>query len=152
MAEAATKASKPSMAPRSESPVTTRMREQPKKLPEAHFQFKNKAQGLFTVILPKTDMTFEDVMRPDFWAQVASKMVHNPAIAGEDYRGSEITVFGAKREWKAELTITAIRADAMDMVCTGPQIDPNTGKCCPVDLKTGKPYTSKKSTDSAKAA
>lgn len=138
MAETAT-ASKPSMAPRTASSVTTRMRDQPKRLPESHFQFKNKAQGLFTVFLPKIDMSFEDVLRPDFWAQVASKLAYNPVVGGgEDYSGSEITVFGPERAWKADLTIIAIRADAMDVVCTGPQIDPETGRCCPVDLREGR--------------
>jgi hypothetical protein len=98
-------------------------------------------------ILPVTagaDWTFEDVMKPEAWANVARKVARDALNTRRDKLGSVIHVHSATQAFFAELYINAVVFDKMNnpcglkVSCIGPSIDLTTGEARPIDLVTGK--------------
>ena len=118
-----------------------------------------KPVGHFTdpyqAMLP-SEWDFEDVLNPDFWGFVAPSMQANVASGNlHDRLGTVVEILTKDHTLFAQVYITGLRrnsqgqADGAYVVCIGPAIDPETGKACPVDLKTGQVWKSRKA---AKAA
>lgn len=109
-------------------------------------------------ILPVTagaDWTFEDVMKPEAWANVARKVARDALNTRRDKLGSIIHVHSATQAFFAELYINAVVFDNMNnpcglkVSCIGPSIDIETGEARPIDMKTGKALKASAEADKA---
>jgi hypothetical protein len=112
--------------------------------PEGHFSLPQRAQ------MP-LGWDFEDALNPDFWAFVAHRMqAQANAAAKSTVAGAEIRLVADDLAFCADIMVLDIRknmhgqADGLYVSCIGPSVDPATGKACPVDVKTGLPWTGRK--------
>lgn len=113
--------------------------------PEGHFSLPQRGQ------VP-AGWDFEDCLNPDFWAFIGHRMASQAAAASAKagIEGAEIRLVADDLAWCADVMVTGVRRNALGQVdglyvqCIGPSFDPAAGKACPVDVKTGMPWKSRK--------
>ena len=143
MATAAT-ATKPVPPPAAASPAAkplkTLREALPKKFGPSSLYPLGQDYEILAVTVPD-DWSFEEVMKPIAWGNVARIVARNPLSQSRDKVGSLIYASGS--QFSAWLRINAVKFDGMggacglDVICIGPTVDLKTGKACPVDVKTG---------------
>jgi hypothetical protein len=120
--------------------------------PTGHFSEDHQA------MLP-AEWDFSDALDPDFWCFVAPSMQANASVTGlQDRLGTVIEIITKDHAFYGRVYVKGLKrnaqgqADGLYVECIGPQINPDTGKMCPVDLATGGPWKGRKPAADAKAA
>ena len=100
----------------------------------------------------KPDWDVSDALNPDFWSGVASFFQANPSAGiSKDRLGTVVELIPEDHAFYAKVCVVGFRknsqgvADGLYVTCIGPQCDPETGKMCGVDLKTGLPWKGRSS-------
>lgn len=84
---------------------------------------------------------FEEVFKPGYWANVFQLLARKESIGQADRTGAVIDVGTEDHAFYAQLYVRAVTASGLIVQCVGPNVDPKTGRSCPTDLSTGKPWT-----------
>ena len=111
--------------------------------PEGHFSLPQRAQ------VP-LGWDYEDALNPDFWVFVAHRLAAMAKAANGNVAGAEIKMVADDLSFCADMMVTGVRynglnqPDGLFVQCIGPCYDPETDACCPVDVKTGKRWTGRK--------
>ena len=141
----AAKATKAAAAPKAEP----KLREvQPKKFPPSMLYPIGQDYEILNVTAD-ADWTLEDLLAPIAWTNVCKKVARDPLNTRRDMLGSAIHVHTSDKSFFAILIINGVVFDNMnnpyglDVQCIGPSIDPKTGRACPVNVKTGMPWSGK---------
>lgn len=87
---------------------------------------------------------FADVLNPEAWSSIAPGLQAS-AVNGvlTDRLGTTFDVYVEDNAFYGQIIVHGLRrnkegnADALYVTCIGPLTDPETGKGCPVDVKTG---------------
>lgn len=87
---------------------------------------------------------FADVLDPSFWSHIARDLQANVhASILHDRLGTKIDISTEDHAFFGQVKVVGLRrnkenvADGAYVVCVGPGWDHETGKCAPIDLKTG---------------
>jgi hypothetical protein len=100
------------------------------------FQGSEYARASFDHVM-QAGVPFEEVYKPGYWANISSKLARNLVVGQGDRTGAFIEVGTEDHAFYARLYVRAVLEAGLIVQCAGPQIDPKTGKSCPVDLSTG---------------
>jgi hypothetical protein len=130
-------------APAPAAPAQTLREVQIRKLPMERFKpvghYNDPQQAML-----KAEWDFEDVLNPYFWSFVAPSMQANiSASIMQDKLGTLIHIHTEDHAFYGVVLVHGLhrnsqgQADALAVTCIGPVYDPETGKCHPVDVKTG---------------
>lgn len=124
-------------------PIMPRRENQPKKfVPSSLYQIGH-GYAHMAITAPK-GWDFADVMKPIAWANVAARVAKGALGSDKDMVGSTIEVHAEDNAYQATVRVMEVQRDqykspnGLKVICIGPQIDPETGKCCPVDLREGR--------------
>lgn len=113
----------------------------PRRAREGEIELAEYKRALMRYRMP-VGHTFEDLLKPDYWALVAHRFQGDKRSKAPDYAGSIIEVWSAEPDgFLAHLFVVAVRDQALSVICIGPQKDSKTGLACPIDLTTGGPYS-----------
>ena len=102
---------------------------------------------ILTICVP-AGWTFEDVLNPVAWSGVVGQISANAARTQIDRVGSLIYVTGP--DFVSWLHINRIVRDSLnnpcglEVICMGPAVDVKTGVPCPLNIRTGQPWTDAK--------
>lgn len=121
-------------------PDSNALRTQPVTLKPGDFEESAYAYADCSARVP-AGMPFEEVFRPGFWTNVVHLFQKNVAAGTPDRSGAIIHVRTEDHAYYAKLYVRAVLARGLIVQCVGPAIDQKTGRSCPVDLATGKPWT-----------
>ena len=98
-------------------------------------------------IMVPADWDMDDILKPECWAFIAPSLQSNPsASVMHDRLGTILHVHTEDHAFYAILYVHKLQRDAQgqanaaEMTCIGPAVDPETGKACAVDVKTGMPW------------
>lgn len=153
--EGAPKSATPAVAPVAAvaKPAQTLRSVQTARVPADRF----KPCGHFTEdrqVMMRPDWDFADVLNPDFWSIVAPSMQANASLgARHDHVGNVIEILSPDHAYYGRVYVKGLKknsqgvADGLFVECIGPSFDPETGKMCPVDLKTGLPWKGRKTVE-----
>jgi hypothetical protein len=125
---------------------------QPKRFPSSDFHPTGQDYEILHVSAGP-DWTWDDVIDPIAWSHVCRKVAKDALQHRKEKTGTTIYVHGAN--FFAMLNIDAVIYDqlgnpnGLKVTCIGPATDLETGKLCPVDLKTGRALVAPKSTKAA---
>lgn len=135
---------RPALPPQSAKPAQTLREAAPRKLKPSSFQGSEFARARFDAVLPP-EWDFEDAMQPEFWAYVSHKFRSNQLTGGRDRIGAFIDLATEDHAFYALLYVCDItKSGGLIVQCIGPSVDPKSGRTCPVDLKTGRPWGGRK--------
>ena len=122
---------------------------QPKKFAPSSLQSVGQDYVTMTATAP-AEWDYEDCLLPIAWSNVASIVAKDALNTRRDKIGSFIELRSADHSYFALLYILSITVDHMgspnglNVMCVGPSVDPKTGKACPIDVRSGTPWVSRK--------
>ncbi len=122
------------------TPDSNALRKQPVMLKPGDFEESAYAFADCSARVP-AGMPFEEVLRPGFWTNVVHLFQRNLAAGTPDRSGAIIHVRTEDHAYYAKLYVRAVLSRGLIVQCVGPLQDPKTGKACPVDLATGRPWS-----------
>lgn len=96
---------KPAIAPE-------KRKEPVKKILVKDLQLSEYAHGRFSVVLPQ-GWTFEETLKPEFWANVAHILAPNPNAGNKPYTGSIIEIRTQDHAFYAELYVRGVQKQAL---------------------------------------
>jgi hypothetical protein len=73
-------------------------------------------------------VAFDDLLKPEAWAQVAHRFHKNPNTNEPDRRGTIITVRTVDHAFYAEMYVRAVGERDLEVECIGPAVDSKTGQ------------------------
>jgi hypothetical protein len=128
------------------SAIQQTMREAvPKKFGHGRLQPIGQDYTEQAIKVPK-DWDIEDILNPIAWVNNAERVSRNNQTGREDWLGSKIHAYAEDGAFLVNLLIRKVlynemkKACGLDLVIIGPQVDPETGAACAIDLNTGKPW------------
>lgn len=122
-------------------------KEQPKLLRPSDLQELEFAYANMSARVP-TGVTFEEVLKPGFWANVVKLFQKNTTSGQPDRSGAIIHVRTEDHAYYAQIYVRAVLERGLIVVCIGPSRDPKSNEACPIDLETGSAWTGRKDLNS----